>query len=59
MSAVEQGTTVLLERAAKIGPEAARWSQALISARGVEGVRVLQGFLSLATKHPWKNLERA
>lgn len=58
MSAVENGAASLLERAAKIGPEAARWSQALISARGIEGVRPLQGFLSLATKHPWKEIER-
>jgi transposase len=58
MSAAELGTAHLLERAAKIGPEAARWSQALISARGIEGVRVLQGFLSLATQHPWKEIER-
>lgn len=58
MSAVEHGTTHLLERAAKIGPEAARWSQALISARGIEGVRPLQGFLSLATQHPWNEIER-
>jgi transposase len=58
ISAVEHGTAYLLERAAKIGPEAARWGQALISARGIEGVRVLQGFLSLATKHAWKDVER-
>jgi transposase len=58
MSAVEHGTAYLLERVAKIGPEAARWSQALISARGIEGVRPLQGFLSLATQHPWNEIER-
>ena len=30
-----------------------------MAARGIEGVRVLQGLLSLGKQHPWETLEKA
>ena len=59
ISAVERGSAWLLRRAAHIGPHTARWAEALLEARGIEGVRVLQGLLSLARKHPADTLEKA
>lgn len=56
---VERGATWLLGRAALIGPQAKCWAEAMIEARGIEGVRVLQGLLSLAGKHPHELIEKA
>jgi transposase len=59
ISIVEQGADALLRRVARIGPQAARWGHAVLEARGVQGLRVLQGLLSLARKHPATAIERA
>lgn len=59
ISAVERGATWLLGRVARIGPQAARWAEAMLEARGIQGVRVLQGLLSLARKHPADAIEGA
>lgn len=59
ISAVEKGAEYLLRKAAHIGDGAAGWTKAMIDARGIEGVRVLQGFLSLAKKHPASVINRA
>jgi transposase len=59
ISSVERGATWLLARVARIGPQAARWAEAMLEARGIEGVRVLQGLLALARKHPADALENA
>lgn len=50
ISAVERGAEYLLSRAARIGDEAGRWAKAMLDERGIEGVRVLQGFVGLAKK---------
>jgi transposase len=59
ISGVERGAAWLLGQTRRIGPQAARWSEALIQVRGVEGVRVLQGLLHLASRHPREALEKA
>jgi transposase len=59
ISAVERGAAWLLGRVRRIGRHSAGWAEALIEKRGVEGVRVLQGLLHLAEKHPWEALEQA
>ena len=59
ISGVERGAVWLLGQTRGIGAEAARWSEAVIEARGVEGLRVLQGLLALAHKHPREQLDRA
>ena len=41
----------LLGRAAAVGEQTANWSQAMLQARGIPGVRVLVGLLSLAKRH--------
>lgn len=59
ISKVERGTVWLLSQARTIGPESARWAEAMLQARGIEGVRVLHGLLHLAERHPAEALERA
>lgn len=59
ISRVEQGAEQLLRQARAIGPETAAWAEAMLKARGIEGVRVLVGLLSLARKHPAASLEQA
>jgi transposase len=56
---VERGTVYLLRQAARLGPEVAGWSQAMLQVRGVEGVRVLVGLLALARRHPEQDLNPA
>jgi transposase len=59
ISSVERGASWLLGRVRHIGPQATRWAEGLIQARGVEGLRVLQGLLSLTKRYAAAQLERA
>jgi hypothetical protein len=59
ISGVERGAAWLLDRVRLIGPESLRWAEAMIQARGVEGVRVIQGLLSLTKRHRAAAIERA
>ncbi|MBD3320620.1 MAG: IS21 family transposase, partial [Chitinivibrionales bacterium] len=59
ISGVERGTAYYLKRIERIGPHAARWSEAVVKKRGVEAVRVLLGLLNLANRHSWIEIERA
>ena len=49
----------MLTRAHRLGDDAGRWATQMIAVRGIEGVRVLQGFLSLAKKYPAKIVNQA
>lgn len=55
----DRGTSYLLERAQGIGPCAGAWALAMHQHRGIEGIRVLQGLMSLARKTPAEQLEMA
>jgi transposase len=59
ISGIERGAGWLLGQTRRIGTQAARWSEAVVQARGIEGVRVLQGLLALAGKHRSAALEKA
>lgn len=59
VSAVERGTDALLRQTASIGPHTKAWSEAMVSARGVEGVRVLVGLKAIAGKHASEKIEEA
>jgi transposase len=60
ITGVERGTAWLLSRVAnRLGPHSTAWAQAMIEARGIEGVRVLQGLLSLAGRHRASAIEQA
>jgi transposase len=59
ISAVERGAEFLLVKAFRIGPSVGRWAKAMLDVRGVEGIRVIQGLLSIAVNQPVAVLERA
>ncbi len=59
ISAVERGAEYMLQKTLNIGDEAGLWAKAMLDARGIEGVRVLQGFIHLAKKYPARAINRA
>ncbi|HET8564535.1 MAG TPA: IS21 family transposase [Candidatus Binatia bacterium] len=59
ISAVERGAEYMLRKAVSIGVEASLWAKAMLDNRGIEGVRVLQGFIHLARKYPAAAINRA
>ena len=59
ISLVERGATALLRRASLIGPSASKWAQAMLEARGVAGMRVLMGLLSLARRYGTREIDSA
>jgi transposase len=59
ISGVERGAAWLLGQVRRLGVHSTRWAEGVIAARGVEGVRVLQGLLSLAKRYPAEAIERA
>jgi len=59
ISGVERGAAWLLGKVRWIGPQTTRWAEAMLQNRGIEGIRVLQGLVSLAGRHPCDALEEA
>jgi hypothetical protein len=59
ISGIERGATYLLRRVEYVGPNATQWAQAMLQSRGIEGVRVLVGLLSLAAKHSHRLVDEA
>jgi transposase len=59
ISGIERGAAWVLGRIRLVGPHCLRWAEACLQARGVEGVRVLQGLLSLTHRRSCAQLERA
>ena len=58
-SALEKPAAWLLNKASNIGPHSGVWAEMMLKERGVEGMRVLMGLISLAGKHPLKTIDRA
>jgi transposase len=58
-SSIERGAAWLLGRARLIGPQTGQWAAAMLEARGIQGLRVLQGLIALAGKHDTQALEAA
>jgi transposase len=59
ISGVERGAAWLLRKASLIGTETDRWAQAMLEQRGIQGVRVLVGLLSLTHRHSDQQIEQA
>jgi transposase len=59
IAGVERGAAWLLGRIRRLGSQATAWAEAMIAHRGVAGVRVLQGLLSLAGRHRPTSIDRA
>jgi transposase len=56
---IERGADYLLDRCRMIGPLTGTWAQAMHQTRGPQSLRVMQGLLQLAEKHPVAELEKA
>lgn len=59
ISAVERGAGALLKRASFMGKHTRRWAEAMLQARGIQGVRVLQGLLAMAGRYRAEQIEKA
>jgi len=59
ISAVERGAEYMLRKTISIGTEASLWAKAMLDTRGIEGVRVLQGFIHLAKQYPARAINKA
>jgi transposase len=59
ISGIEKGTSWLLRRIEYIGPHASQWAQSMLANRGIGGVRVLMGLLSLMDKHARASIDQA
>jgi transposase len=59
ISSVERGAEWLLGRASLIGANAERWATAMLQARGIEGVRVLLGLVSLGNRYRCEQIDEA
>jgi len=51
IASVERGVQWLLKRAAVIGPSAEAWAKEMLVVRGIRGVRVLVGLMSLTNRY--------
>jgi transposase len=56
---IERGIEYNLRKVRLLGPQATRWAEAMIEARGIPAARVLQGLLSLSQKYKSEQIERA
>ncbi len=56
---IERGAEWILDRCRLLGQGAGTWAQTLYQQRGPESLRVLQGLLALAEKHPAPQLDQA
>ena len=59
ISGIERGTTSLLNHVDGTGPQASPWAQAMLEVRGIQGVPVRMGLLSLKNQHARPPIERA
>lgn len=59
ISEVEKGTVWLLRRSALLGTHVEQWARQMLEARGIAGVRVLLGLLSLAGSHCPDQIDQA
>ena len=56
---IERGADWILDRCRLLGSGAGTWAETLYQQRGPESLRVLQGLLSLAEKHPAPQINQA
>jgi len=59
ISGVERGTAWMLSKVRSIGPKSSQWGMACLARRGIEGVRVLQGLMSLTRRYRAESIEKA
>lgn len=58
-SGIERGAAWWLNKAGNIGIHAGQWAQSILAERGIHGIRVLMGLVSLTQRHPVSAIEQA
>jgi transposase len=59
INGLEKGAEYLLNKVGAIGDRTQQWAEAMVTARGIAGTRVLHGLLALTKKHSSDALEKA
>jgi transposase len=59
IASVERGAGWLLGKVSLVGPQTLRWAESMVQERGIQGVRVLVGLVSLAKQHRSESIEKA
>jgi transposase len=59
INGIERGAKYLMQKVQLIGPQSTRWSEGALSEHGVQGMRIIQGLLSLTRKYETREIERA
>jgi transposase len=59
INGLERGAEYLLGKVSFVGEQTHQWAQAMLTAQGIAGTRVLQGLLALSRKHSSETLEKA
>jgi transposase len=59
ISGIEKGADWMLGQVDRIGPKSRAWAEAVLKSRGIEGVRVLMGLISLGKQQSRQAVERA
>jgi hypothetical protein len=59
ISGIERGAAWMLSKVSLVGPYSSQWAEAMLARRGIEGVRVLQGLMSLTYRHSSNAVEKA
>ncbi len=59
VSGVERGAEYHLRRTERIGPWSHLWAKTMLEERGIPGIRVLVGFVSLTRRYSDRQLEKA
>ncbi len=56
---IERGAAWWLSKASTIGAHAGSWAESILRERGIHGVRVVMGLVSLTHRHPARMIEQA
>jgi len=56
---IEHGAKFLLGKVRLIGPQATRWSEAALEEHGIQGMRIIQGLISLTRTYECAAIEKA
>ena len=59
INGIERGLEYLMRKVRLIGPQSLRWAQGVNREHGVQGMRILQGLLSLTQKYDSQQIEQA
>jgi transposase len=59
INGIERGAQYLMTKAKLIGPHSARWAEGALSEHGIQGMRIIQGLLSLTRKYESSEIEKA